>query len=172
MMNITDSVKLQETFIEHLENDSLFNDVMCGLNLKLSGSTDFIADTFCMNDLLNIAVKFFSIIKINDDGNYIGKVCSGINGIEQTESQRLPHLEAFCFTSILTNYQSHEFNMYEEFVCGIKELNTINLGVVTNDKLLRAQGAMYMFMKNNKRLRELLLSEFNIRKAYLPFVLQ
>ena len=64
MMNITDSVKLQETFIEHLENDSLFNDVMCGLNLKLSGSTDFIADTFCMNDLLNIAVKFFPSLRL------------------------------------------------------------------------------------------------------------
>ena len=61
--------------------------------------------------------------------------------------------------------------MYNEFVKGIKELYKINLGIENDDRLLRAQGAMYMFMRNNEILKELLLFEYENKKEYLPFVL-
>ena len=52
-----------------------------------------------------------------------------------------------------------------------KELYKINLGIENDDRLLRAQGAMYMFMRNNEILKELLLFEYENKKEYLPFVL-
>jgi hypothetical protein len=36
-------------------------------------------DTITMDKLLNIAVKYFSITKINEQGAYVGKVCVGLN---------------------------------------------------------------------------------------------
>lgn len=54
----------------------------------------------------------------------------------------------------------------------MEELYEINLGIENNDRLLRAQGALYMFMRNNEVLKELLLFEYENKKEYLPFVLK
>ncbi len=172
LMSITDTIELQNEFIKSLQNDSLFNSVMYGLTKKITNESQFIPDTVSMIKLLNIAVKFFSIIRINNDGYYIGKVCTGINGLNQTEKVRKPQIEAFCFTTIINNYQGEQFNMYNEFVKGIKELYKINLGIKNDERLLRAQGAMYMFMRNNDKLKELLLFEYEKKRKYLPFVLE
>lgn len=172
LMAISDTIELQDEFIKSLENDSVFNSEMNKLTGKITNASNYIPDTVSMNALLNIAVKYFSIIEINEDGHYAGKVCSGINGLEQTEKERKPHIEAFCFVAIMNNYQGEKFNMYDEFVKGIQELYMINLGIDNEDRLLRAQGAMYMFMRNNEKLRELLLHEYENKKEYLPFVLR
>lgn len=172
LMTISDTIELQNKFIKTLEKDSTFNSVMNKLTEKITDKSHFISDTISSDELLNIAVKYFSIIKINEDGHYSGKVCTGINGLEQTEKERKPQIEAFCFTTILNNYQGDRFNMYNEFVKGIKELYKINLGVENEERLLRAQGAMYMFMRNNDKLKELLLFEYENKKEYLPFVLK
>lgn len=171
LIAITDSIELQETFIRSLEQDSAFNAVMHVLTSKFLGQPDHIPDTVSMNDMLDIAVNYFSIQKINEDQNYVGKVCVGINGLAQTIAVRKPQLEAFCFTAIFTNYQGERFSMYDEFVKGIRELYKMSLGVEDSEKLLRAQGAMYMFMRNNEQLRELLRFEYEDKKKYLPFVL-
>jgi len=172
LMAITDTVGLQNEFIRSLENDSTFNGVMENLTKNFTDKPNFISDTISINELLNIAVKYFAIVRINKDGHYVGKVCSGINGLKQTEKERKPQIEAFCFSTILNNYQGEQFNVYNEFVKGIKELYKINLGIEIDDRLLRAQGAMYMFMKNNDTLKELLLFEYKNKKEYLPFILE
>jgi hypothetical protein len=62
--------------------------------------------------------------------------------------------------------------MYNEFVAAIKELYKQDLGVERDARLLRAQGAMFAIMRNNEQLREMLISEYEERKDYLPFVLK
>ena len=172
LMTIGDSVELQNEFIKSLENDTTFNSVMNKLTEKITNKSQFVPDTISMDGLLNIAVKYFLIRRITKEGYYAGKVCTGINGIKQTEKERKPQVEAFCFTTILNNYQGEHFNMYNELVKGIKELYKINLGIEDEERLLRAQGAMYMFMRNNDKLRELLLFEYENKKEYLPFILK
>lgn len=172
LIAINDTIKLQNEFIKLLEKDSVFNVVMDKLTKKISNKSNYTPDTISMDRLLNTAVKYFSIIKINDDGYYVGKVCAGINGLKQTEKVRKPQIEAFCFATILNNYQGEQFNMNNEFIKGIKELYKINLGVENEERLLRAQGAMYMFMRNNDHFKELLLVEYENKKEYLPFVLK
>jgi len=172
LISISDTIELKNEFIKSLKNDSVFNREMRKLTKKITDETNYTPDTISMNGLLNIAVKYFSIIKINKDGYYVGKVCTGINGLKQTESERNPQIEAFCFTTILNNYQGEQFNVYNEFVKGIKELYKINLGIEKDERLLRAQGAMYMFMRSNEPLKKLLLYEYEDKKEYLPFVLK
>ena len=64
-----------------------------------------------------------------------------------------------------------EFNMYNEFVKGIKELYKVNLGTNNEEKLLRAQGAIFLLMRNNEVLKRMLKAEYDNQKEYLPFVL-
>lgn len=172
LMEFNDSLELQNAFIKSLETDSVFNGVMNKLTEKITNKSEFVPDTISMDELLNVAVKYFYILKISDKGHYAGKVCTGINGIKKTEKERKPHVEAFCFTAIMNNYQGEQFNMYNELVKGIKEVYKINLGISNEEKLLRAQGAMYMFMRYNENLKELLVFEYEKNKGYLPFVLE
>ena len=172
LLAINDSGKFQDVFIEGLKNNKAFNNVMSKLTNKTIKKSSFIPDTISVDELLNIAVKYFSVTKIDNKERYHGKVCAGVNGIKQTEKVRRPQVEAFCFSSILNSYKGKSFNMYNEFVNGIKELYKINLGIDNKEKLLRAQGAMYVFMRNNKKLKELLLHEYENKKEYLPFILK
>ena len=172
LLDIDDTTELQNEFIKFLEKDSQFNNEMNKLAARIMDKSNYIPDTISFDELLNIAVKYFSILKINKDGYYIGRVCTGINGLKQTEKERKPQVEAFCFTTILNNYKGDQFSMYDEFVKGIGELYKINLGLDDDERILRAQGAMYMFMKNNDKLKELLMIEYENKKEYLPFVVE
>ncbi len=166
-----DSIARQNEFIQNLENDSLFNTVMDKLTFRISQNKPYTLDTVSMDELMDIAVKYFEITEIRDDGRLVGKICAGFNGIISTEEVRKPQVEAFCFSTIINNYKNEKFNLFEEFVHGIQELYLLNLGIDKNERLLRAQGAIYLYMRNNKILRDLLIIEFNNKKQYLPFTL-
>ena len=107
-----DEEQLKEEFIISLENDSLFNPLML---------------TYI--EILNVAVKYFNILGITENGSYKGKICAGLNGITATLPKRQPELEAFCFSAILENMEGEEFHMYNEFVAAIRELYKQDLGV-------------------------------------------
>ncbi len=169
LIKIKDTVKLQNEFIRLLKQDSIFNQVMSKLSKAVNNEQD--RDTITFDKLLDISVKFFSIYKIKEE-NYYAKICSGLNGIKQTEKNRLPFVEAFAFSVIFDHYRSQEFNMYNELVKGLRELNKLELGIEEKERLLRAQGAMYMFMKNNKVLKELLISEYKKEERNLLFYIK
>lgn len=170
LLQQTDSIALRKVYLKDLKNDSLFNSKMTELVSK-SIDKKTPKDTITMDKLLNIAVKYFSIMKINEQGAYVGKVCVGLNDIKKTEIERKPFVEAFCFSSIFKHYQSSEFNMYDEFIKAIKELYKVNLGIDKDEKLFRAQGAMFLLMRNNDNLKRMLRTEYDRQKEYLPFIL-
>ena len=99
---IDDSVKLQKQGIDVLAHDSLFNSVMTSLVAK-TVEQRLPKDTITIDKLMDVAVKYFMITGINENGYYLGKVCVGKNLVAETEKKRWPQLEAFCFTSILRN---------------------------------------------------------------------
>lgn len=170
LLQLQDSAALATAYFRDLRADSAFNSLMSELVDKtITGKTA--KDTLSIDALLNIAVKYFSILKLTGEGAYVGKVCVGLNDIKKTESQRKPFVEAFCFSSILKHYRGEEFNLHAAFVQAIKELYKVNLGIDKAERLLRAQGAMFLLMRNNERLQKMLKVEYEAQKAYLPFVL-
>jgi len=59
-----------------------------------------------------------------------------------------------------------------EMVKSAKQLYKINLGIDENERLLRAQGAMYFLMRNDKNLKKMLRHEYEVNKENLPFILK
>ncbi|TRO66833.1 hypothetical protein [Christiangramia sabulilitoris] len=171
LTKMSEQHSLKEEYIKALKNDTAFFKVMNTLVLTVR-ETSISKDTINLDEMLNIAVKYFSIKGITNGGFYEGKICAGINGIKQTETIRKPHVEAFCFTTILDHLQDPQYNMYDAFVSGIKQLYKLNLGVDEKDRILRAQGAMYIIMNQNEELRNLLRNEYEKKKNYLPFALK
>lgn len=170
LLETTDSLTLRKKYFVDLKKDSLFNSVMNEFASKTIDK-EVSKDTLSMDKLLNVAIKYFSIMRLTDEGNYDGKVCAGLNDIKKTESERKPFIEAFSFSSILKHYESEEYSMHKEFVESIKELYKVNLGINKDEKLLRAQGAMYQLMRNNDNLKQMLKTEYERQKDYLPFIL-
>lgn len=170
ILELPDSIAIRNKYFNDLKKDSLFNSIMTDLVNKTIDKK-ISKDTISMDKLLNVAVKYFSIMRLNDERNYVGKVCIGLNDIKKTESERKPFIEAFSFTSILKHYKSEEYSMYDEFVKAIEELYKVNLGIDKDEKLLRAQGAMFLLMRNNENLKKMLKSEFEKQKDFLPFIL-
>ncbi|HOG19177.1 MAG TPA: hypothetical protein PKW37_01860 [Salinivirgaceae bacterium] len=170
LLALTDSISIKKKYFEDLKKDTSFNSVMTDLVSK-AVDKNIPKDTVTIDQLLNVAVKFFSIIRLNDEGHYIGKVCVGLNDIKKTESVRQPFLEAFSFSSIAKHYHSDEYSMYTEFANTIRELYKVNLGLDRGEKLLRAQGAVFLLMKNNESMQNMLKSEYEKQKEYLPFIL-
>ena len=170
LMEIEGEEELQREFIAFLKRDQQFDPLMTDLSKK-ANNREIIADTVSMDEVLNVAVKYFNILGITEEGYYKGKVCAGLNGITQTLKERRPALEAFCFSAILKNLQGEEYNMYNEFVVAIKELYKQDLGVDRDERLLRAQGAMFSLMRNNTQLRKMLFADYEKRKTFLPFVI-
>jgi hypothetical protein len=171
LKSIEGEEELQQEFVAFLKKDTLFNPLMVRFSEKAL-NPHFVADTVSMDELLNVAVKYFNILGITEEGYYKGKVCAGVNGITSTLPQRKPELEAFCFSAILQNHKGDQFNMHQEFVAAIRELYKQELGVDREARLLRAQGAMFSLMRNNEQLREMLISEYELKKDFLPFVLE
>lgn len=170
ILEITDSIDFKRAYFEDLRNDSLFNAIMVDLVSKTIDKT-VPKDTVSFDEILNIAVKYFYIRKINEEGYYAAQICGGLNAIEKTEAKREPFLEAFSFSSIQKNMlRGGDFNIYEEFINVVKELYLVNLGIDDNENLLRAQGATFMLMRNNENLRKMLKADYENQKEFLPFV--
>ncbi len=171
LLALEDSCKLQEKYITSLKKDSLFNSALIRFSEKKLNPA-FVPDTVSIDEVLNVAVKFFYVKEITEEGNYKGKVCGGINGISTTLPERKPHLEAFSFAAVLQNLQEQEKDIYGEFITAVRELYKMDLGVDRDERLFRAQGAMFFLMRNNPRLKDLLLTEYEKKKEYLPFVIE
>jgi hypothetical protein len=170
LLQMKDSLALRMAYLSQLKNDSLYNSVMQTWVNKTIDKRKA-KDKVTIAELLNIAVKYFTITKIDRDGNFHGKVCGGINCIKQTEEVRQPFLEAFAFSSILKNYEGQTYSMLNEFKKGLMQIQSLNLGLDKNEKLLRSQGVMFSCMYNNEKLKSMLKAEFKSRQNELPFIL-
>ncbi len=168
---IEDSTILQSEFITALERDTSFKKILKRLSVTLIRDPDYVPDTVSINDLLDIAVKFFSITKVTDEGYYAARVCVGINGIKETMADRHPYEEAFCFQSIINDMMSGKSSTYQDFMQNVKSLYDFNLGTNKEDQLLRAQGAMFILMSQSKNLEALIKEQYEEKKSILPFVL-
>ncbi|MDA3820983.1 MAG: hypothetical protein PF590_11060 [Candidatus Delongbacteria bacterium] len=172
LYEIDNENKLHEAFIAYLKNNDEFNTIMQRFAATQLNTNNFIPDTITMDEMLDVAVKFFYIRGITKEGYYETQICIGINGIEVTTENRNSDLEAFCFSVIFSNFQSEENVVYDELVSGVKDVYKLNLGTDENEKLLRAQGAMYMYMRHNEKLKDLLIGEYMKREQNLTFVLK
>ena len=170
LLEINDSLVLEKEYFKYLKSDSSFTTIMQELIDKTIVSNDK-KDTVTFDEIINVGVKYFSLPKINDEGKYVAQVCAGINGIRKTEETRNPALEAFCFSAIVKNYKSENYSMFDELVKSVKELYKLNLGIDEEERLLRAQGGLYVIMRNNQNFKEMLIEEYEINKGFLPFVL-
>lgn len=166
-----DSATIRSQYLEYLRSDTIFTPLMCEFYNK-SIVRSHSKDTINLSKLMNIAVKFFTLMDIDANGNFVAKICTGMNALSSTESNRNPHLEAFCFSSIIKDFMEPKANLGSIFENSIRDLYKINWGTDKNEKLLRAEGALFMLMSKNEKFINYLIGEYNTKSEMLPFVLK
>lgn len=154
-------IKENPIFIQYFET-LLFN-YMTSIG---KGIDDHLVDqeNIPMDMVVDCMAKFIYINKIMPGNKYGGKFCVGINGIQETIKDRNFHIEAFCFNTLFNNFKT----IIPIFQTTVNNIKKLKLGIKEEDRLLRAQGAMYLAISQNPGIRELLKNEYRKRKAYLP----
>lgn len=128
-----------------------------------------VTDTITMDKLLDVAVKYF-YISLTEEGHFGGSLCVGFSLLDETQPERNKELELFCAGAIMENSQGED-GLHAVFIEAVNEVATMNLGLNKEERLLRAQGALFMLMKLNPKLRETLLSEYEKQQHMLHFYL-
>lgn len=165
-----DTVVLQREFVKLLEKDALFVPLVMDYD-NIVGQGNQPKDTIRISKALNIAVKFFNIERITKEGNYTVKICVSSNEIENTEKQRHPFIEAFAFNAVMKNSRNEEYDLYPYFIESVENVYKVNMGIDEKDRLLRAQGALFIQMMQYDKLKKLLVDEYQKNKEMLPFIL-
>ncbi len=169
---VKDPAHLRTTAVQLLQQDTLFSNTLNRLiACTIAGTKP--KDTLDLEDVLDVAVKFFNIDGISKAGGYKSHVCVGLNGIKETMKKRNLPLEAFCINAIMGRYQSEEEDsLRNEFTANAQAMASVSLGTDSTAQLHRAQGAVYLLMWRSELLRRTLREAYEAQKAVLPFVCQ
>ena len=165
-----DSAALEAAFANALNKDKELTQLLDQFTDQAYGKKK--KDSVLLAELVDVAVKYFNILDVDEKGRLRGKVCAGINQVEQTLPERNPFLEAFAFATIMYDVKNLEPNLMDEFEKEMKVLLDLNLGNDDQERVLRAQGAMFMLMKQNARLNSMLASIYVQNMSWLPFALK
>lgn len=169
LAQIKDTVAVQQKVIQHLEQDKRFGSLLQTYEAKVLDHTQA-KDTVSMDEILNVAVKFFNLTGVTP-GGYSSRICVGINALKYTEKKRSPYLEAFAFDAIINNLNNEIYPFYDDFIQSVHNVYKLNLGIDEQEQVLRAQGAIFVQMFQSIELQKLLLAEYERKKNILPFYL-
>lgn len=170
LAQINDTIAVSQKVIQHLEQDATFAPLVQNYQAKVVNHTQA-KDTVYLDQILNVAVKFFNLTGINAQGAYTGRICVGINPLKNTEKTRSPYLEAFAFDAIINNLSSEIYPFYNYYITAVQKVYKLNLGTNDQDQLLRAQGAVFIQMVDSTDLQQLLKDEYKRKQEILPFYL-
>jgi hypothetical protein len=131
-----------------------------------------ISKTFTMEELMEVASKFFYCDQVNSDTIIQSHVCIGINGVSETSWKKdYTLLAAFCFEAIFNDFEK-ETSQISELYGSEKKMscNQFRGSITTLDKYLEdVKMDLFKRMKNNTILKEELLAYYELNKNNLSF---
>jgi hypothetical protein len=173
-----DTVVLQNYFVNTLKSDTIFTNyfleaVNCYLNSvgkKIKNYKPQAKLKLTTDSIVTIASRFFYANALNEKGGAKWNICVGKNGYHNNKKNLMaPLVEAFCFMAIMNDVSAEEFKILPEFKTSIKKVQNTATDKVGNDKLEFYRESMYFEMKQNEKLKNLLLEKYKVKKSMLNF---
>lgn len=171
-----DSPKIQNLFCEQLNGTSLFRK-----NLELICPSKFLgnarkSEQFTLPEMMFVASRFFYCNKVNKDTAVIPKICVGINGIKEMNTNKdLAALEAFVFEAIFNSMQENtEPQFLLDFTQGIQNSMKARKKSIKNldEFLLQVRSDCFNEMEKNENLKKSLLAYYEKNKSTINFTIQ
>jgi hypothetical protein len=173
-----DPAALDKFYVESLKKDSTFNNIFLQMAAnyltsnkhQIKGIT-VKRDTIPMDTLMSIASKFFHADAVNSTGNIGWKIGQGIENISEFQSGQYPIAEAFCYSTILANYNTtpalkDEFVKVAGLVQGEQKVVPGSIGDTT---LVAVRNGVNSYMAKSEALKQLLNQHYEKKKNVLNF---
>jgi hypothetical protein len=167
-----DTTKLKKLYLnEYVQDEKLTN--YFELTKAAIWNENFEATiTFTIDELLEVASKFFYCDKVFPDSTIQSHVCIGLNGISEanwTKDYKL--LEAFCYEAIFNDLDKDISEIDESYSFEKKEAcQKYESMIVTLDLYLEdVRNELFARMQNNPVLRTELLEYYEHNKSNLAF---
>ena len=74
-------------------------------------------------------------------------------------------MEAFCYQAIFTELRDHQGGIHDEFMAALSQIGKLGLSSSEETRITRAQGAAWIAMAINPKLKRLLLSDYREKAA-------
>lgn len=172
--------EVREDYYAVLEGDSTFNAAVQPLFGRYLNERGVVVDGYDhsrprsavrMEDVINVAVRFFYPDTILQDGSIEGHICASINGVQDFQGTRDLALEAFAYSAIFRDIFQPKHDVRREYNRVKALMNQVGLSSDPEVRLTRAQGMMWGHMAQSQQLRAALLEEYQAKREYLPFVI-
>jgi hypothetical protein len=167
-----DTTKLKRLYLnEYIQDEKLSN--YFELTKTAIWNENFEATiTFTIDELLDVASKFFYCDKVFPDSTIQSHVCIGLNGISEANwSKDYKLLEAFCYEAIFNDLDKDISEIDESYSFEKNEAcQKYKSMIVTLDLYLEdVRNELFASMKNNPVLRTELLEYYEHNKSNLAF---
>jgi hypothetical protein len=131
-----------------------------------------IGKTYSVDELMEVASKFFYCDQVNPDTTVQSHVCIGINGQRETKWKKdYTLLAAFCYEAIFSDFDKDTSQVSEAYGTEKKKsCERFRKNITTLDQYLEeVKLDLFENMKNNVVLKKVLLDYYELNKANLAF---
>jgi hypothetical protein len=167
-----DTAEMKRLYLEKLVNDKelvgYFEETIEPItnpNLKVN-------QTYTINELMEVASKFFYCDKVNPDTSVQSHVCIGINGLKETKWKKdYTLLAAFCYEAIFNDFDKDISKISESYDFEKKKsCEQFRKNITSLDKYLEdVKTELFYKMKTNTTLKKELLRYYEANKDDLAF---
>jgi len=167
-----DTLKIKKLYIEKYVEDkklvSYFEETIAPINNPGLKRTK----AYAIDELMDVASKFFYCDKVNPDTSVQSHVCIGINGLKETKwTKDYTLLSAFCYEAIFDDSNTDSLRVSDSYVLEKrKSCAKFRKNITTLDKYLEdVKQDLFARMKSNAKLKEELLAYYEANKNNLAF---
>lgn len=129
------------------------------------------APVLAMDDVVQVAARFFYPDMIRPDGTIQTHVCVDLNGVHDLQRPRDLALEAFLYDAIFEAISGGGTPLATEFRRIAAEMNRADLSSDPTVRITRAQGFMWSRLAPSRVLRQTIREAYDRRREFLPFTL-
>ncbi len=167
-----DTTKLKRLYLNKFVQDEKLIQYFEQTIAPIENPTDVRDRTFNVEELMEVASKFFYCDKVMPDTNVQAHVCVGLNGIKEANwDTDYTLLEAFCYEGIFTDFDTENSQIWESFISEKKEASLQFRNDITSlDQYLEdVKRLLFEKMKKDSVLKKELLNFYELNEANLAF---
>ena len=170
-----DTIKLKHKYLKKFSRDKALTRYFQKTMKPIVDSNAKINLNYSIDELMEIASKFFYCDKVQPDSSVQAHICIGLNGIKEANWKKdYILLEAFCYEAIfddLNEENSPVWNAFEQII-GETEQKHKSLFISSEEYLEKVKLEVFEQMKTSEILKLELLAYYQFHKVNLPFSIE
>jgi hypothetical protein len=167
-----DTLEMKRRYLEKYVQDKKLAEYFEETIAPITNPDTEINKTYTVDELMEVASKFFYCDEIAPDTSIQAHVCVGLNGVKEANWVKdYTLLEAFCYEGIFNDFDRENSQIWDSFVSKKKtSCELFRMKITTlNQYLEHVKLDLFEKMKNDEILKRELLDYYELNKTNLAF---